>query len=53
MRVLIAEDEAYLNRILEKVLTKAGYAVDSCADGQEALDIWRVPMPTTRRSWTL
>ena len=38
MRVLIAEDEAYLNRILEKVLTKAGYAVDSCADGQEALD---------------
>lgn len=38
MRILIAEDEAYLNRILEKVLTKAGYAVDSCADGQEALD---------------
>ena len=38
MRVLIAEDEAYLNRILEKVLTKAGYAVDSCADGQEALE---------------
>ena len=38
MRVLIAEDEAYLNRILEKMLTKAGYAVDSCADGQEALE---------------
>ena len=38
MRVLIAEDEAYLNRILQKVLTKAGYAVDSCANGQEALD---------------
>ena len=38
MRVLIAEDEAYLNRILEKVLAKAGYAVDSCADGQEALE---------------
>ena len=38
MRILIAEDEAYLNRILEKVLTKAGYAVDSCADGQEALE---------------
>ena len=38
MRILIAEDEAYLNRILVKLLTRAGYAVDSCANGEEAWD---------------
>lgn len=38
MRILVAEDEKYLNRVLVKLLTQAGYAVDGCADGQEALD---------------
>lgn len=38
MRVLIAEDERDLNRILTKTLTKAGYSVDGCYDGEEVLD---------------
>ena len=38
MRILIAEDERDLNKILSKKLTSDGYAVDSCFDGQEALD---------------
>lgn len=37
MRVLIAEDERDLNAILTKKLTKEGYGVDSCYDGEEAL----------------
>ena len=38
MRLLIAEDEKDLNRILTKKLISDGYAVDSCFDGEEALD---------------
>lgn len=38
MRILIAEDERNLNRILEKQLIDNGYAVDACFDGREALD---------------
>ncbi|MDD4690507.1 MAG: response regulator transcription factor [Eubacteriales bacterium] len=38
MRLLIAEDERNLNRILTKRLTAEGYTVDSCFDGQEALE---------------
>ena len=38
MRILIAEDERNLNRILAKQLSDSGYAVDACFDGQEALD---------------
>ena len=37
MRLLVAEDERDLNRLLQKVLTKAGYTVDGCYDGEEAL----------------
>ncbi len=37
MRLLIAEDERDLNRILNKKLTEEGYSVDSCFDGEEAL----------------
>ncbi len=36
MRLLVAEDERDLNRLLQKVLTKAGYTVDGCFDGEEA-----------------
>lgn len=36
MRLLVAEDERDLNRLLQKVLTKAGYTVDGCYDGEEA-----------------
>lgn len=37
MRILVAEDERDLNRVLVKTLTKNGYTVDSCFDGKEAL----------------
>lgn len=38
MRVLLAEDERDLNRIITKKLTAEGYSVDSCLDGKSALD---------------
>jgi len=38
LRILIAEDERDLNNILAKRLRAAGYAVDACFDGCEALD---------------
>lgn len=38
MRLLFAEDERDLNRILTKKLTEEGYSVDSCHDGEEAID---------------
>lgn len=37
MRLLLAEDEQDLNRIITKKLLSAGYSVDSCYDGEEAL----------------
>ena len=36
MRVLVVEDERDLNLLVRKVLTKAGYTVDGCYDGEEA-----------------
>lgn len=38
MRMLIAEDEKDLNKILTDRLKAENYSVDSCYDGQEALD---------------
>lgn len=38
MRILIAEDERDLNRVIEKKLKSEGYSVDACFDGMEALD---------------
>lgn len=37
MRILIAEDERDLNRLIVKVLEKEGYGVDACFDGKETL----------------
>lgn len=37
MRILIAEDDGDLNKIMVKRLTAEGYAVDACFDGEEAL----------------
>lgn len=39
MRILLAEDETDLNSIITQKLTSDGYSVDSCFDGQEAIDI--------------
>ncbi len=38
MRILLAEDERDLNRIIMQKLTSDGYCVDCCFDGEEALD---------------
>ena len=38
MKILVIEDERDLNRIITKHLKKNNYSVDSCFDGQEALD---------------
>lgn len=37
MRILLAEDERSLNDVITKTLTRNGYSVDSCFDGEEAL----------------
>jgi len=38
MRVLVVEDARDMNRLIVKTLTKAGYSVDGCYNGQEALE---------------
>lgn len=38
MRLLYAEDEEDLNRIVTKKLTEEDFSVDSCFDGREAID---------------
>ena len=38
MRILIAEDDRDLNRLLKKRLKNEGYSVDSAFDGMEAID---------------
>lgn len=42
MRILVVEDERDLNSIILKRLNKAGYTVDSCYDGEEALDYMKL-----------
>lgn len=37
MRVLVVEDERDMNQLIQKVLKKSGYSVDSCYDGEEAM----------------
>lgn len=37
MRLLVVEDEKNLNKTLTERLTKIGYTVDSCFDGEDAL----------------
>lgn len=37
-KILIVEDEAYLNKAFQIVLEKNGYKVETCFDGKEALE---------------
>ena len=37
MRILVAEDEKDMNRLISKALEKEGYGVDSCFDGEACL----------------
>ena len=36
MRILVVEDARDMNRLIVKTLTKEGYTVDGCFDGEEA-----------------
>ena len=38
MRILVVEDEKKINDVIVKILKQEKYGVDSCYDGQEALD---------------
>ena len=38
MRILVAEDEKDINRLISRALEKEGYGVDSCYDGEEAME---------------
>ena len=38
MRILVAEDEKDMNRLISKRLQQEGYSVDSCYDGKEVFD---------------
>lgn len=38
MRILVAEDDRDLNQLIVRKLKGAGYSVDSCRDGADALD---------------
>ena len=38
MRILVAEDERDMNRLISRALEKEGYGVDSCFDGDEAME---------------
>ncbi|MFR9255204.1 MAG: response regulator [Merdibacter sp.] len=42
MRILIAEDERDLNNLITQRLIQEHYSVDSCYDGEEALDFLRM-----------
>ena len=42
MRLLVVEDEVRLNGVITKRLIKEGYSVDSCFNGEEALDFLAV-----------
>ena len=38
MRILVADDERDMNRLISRALEKEGYGVDSCFDGDEAME---------------
>ena len=38
MRILVAEDEKDMNRLISRALEKEGYGVDSCYNGEEAME---------------
>ena len=42
MKILLAEDEQQLSRVLETAMTHEGYQVDTAFDGQEAVDLAKV-----------
>ncbi|HEY5865504.1 MAG TPA: response regulator, partial [Candidatus Tectomicrobia bacterium] len=43
MKILVAEDDPVSRRLLEVTLSKWGYEVVACADGQAAWDVLKAP----------
>ena len=44
-KILVADDEIYMLRLLEMTFKKGGYEVVSCRDGQEALSVAGAQLP--------
>lgn len=44
-KILVADDEAYMVRLLEMTLRKGGYEVVTCRDGAEALAVSATAQP--------
>lgn len=40
IRILVAEDEINIQKLIAKYLEKEGFTVYACSDGEEALDVW-------------
>ena len=40
LRVLVADDEPHIRRVLATLLDRAGYLVDEASSGTEALQLW-------------
>ena len=40
-RILVADDEAMLRRVVKKVLTRSGYSVDLAENGQQAVQFFK------------
>lgn len=40
IRVLVAEDENNIQKLIVRYLEKEGYTVYACVDGEQALDVW-------------
>lgn len=54
MRLLIAEDDLHMNKILAMYLTKSGYTVTTAFDGQEALDYaYKTPFDLIILDWMM
>jgi CheY-like chemotaxis protein len=45
VKILIADDEVYMLRLLEMTFKKGGYTVVSCRDGKEALAVATAELP--------
>ncbi len=44
-KILVADDEVFMLRLLDMTLKKGGYEVISCRDGQEALAVAAAQLP--------
>jgi two-component system response regulator TctD len=45
MNLLLVEDDPSMRNTLERALSRRGMRVESCADGRDALALWRARPP--------